>query len=164
MSFDDIYSQNYQTVYVLARKILKDEEASKDIAQDVFVKLHAKITSGEEIFNIEGWLGRVTYNHSLNYLRNSKRELNTNNYPIDFTENGAEEKIIEEEDASAIRKAVFHMKTKEQVLINLYCAGLSYRQISETTGIPNTSVGKTLARTLEKLRRIYHEETRRMFK
>jgi len=33
----------------------------------------------------------------------------------------------------------------------LYSEGLSYREISDATGIKSSSIGKTLSRTLEKL-------------
>lgn len=48
MSFDDIYAQNYRSVYLLAYRIVRDEDVSKDIAQEVFIKLHNFLSGGNK--------------------------------------------------------------------------------------------------------------------
>lgn len=157
MSFDEIYTHNYRTVYLLAVRMVRDEEASKDIAQDVFVKLYNFLAGGNQILNAEGWLRRITFNQSINHIRDSKRNLHCNNYPHDLSERGVDAVIIEEEERIAIRRAVGRMRIKERVLLNLYSAGMSYKEISEASGIPFNSVGTTLSRTLKKLKLLYNE-------
>jgi RNA polymerase sigma factor (sigma-70 family) len=70
--------------------------------------------------------------------------------------------IIEEEEKTAIRRAVARMRIKEQVLLNLYASGMSYREISEASGMPFTSVGSTLSRTLKKLKKLYDEREKKV--
>jgi len=43
------------------------------------------------------------------------------------------------------------LKPEEKLLATVYSEGLSYKEISEVTGIKFSSVGKTLSRTLKKM-------------
>jgi RNA polymerase sigma-70 factor, ECF subfamily len=157
MSFDEIYTHNYRKVYLLAYRMVRDDDASKDIAQDVFIKLYNFLAGGNQILNAEGWLRRITFNQSINHIRDCKRNVHCNNFPHDLIEIGVDAVIIEEEERNAIRRAVGRMRIKERVLLNLYSVGMSYREISEASGIPFNSVGSTLSRTLKKLKKLYYE-------
>jgi RNA polymerase sigma factor (sigma-70 family) len=77
MSFDEIYTHNYRSVYLLAYRMVRDEDASKDIAQEVFIKLHNFLAGGNKILNAEGWLRRITFNHSINHIRDRKRDMHS---------------------------------------------------------------------------------------
>lgn len=162
MTFDEIYRQNHQSVCVLANRMVNNREVSKDIAQDVFVKFYKTHGKIEEIRNVKAWLSRVTYNHCINYLRNSKRLQNYDGCTFLSTAKGVEMKIIETEESALICKIVEELKNREKILIRLYSAGMSYREISEISGIKFSSVGSTLARTLKKIRKKYHEKERQM--
>ena len=121
MSFDEIYKNNYAAVYILARRMVNDEDVSKDIAQDVFLRLYDVLGSGEKILNVGGWLGRVTYNHSLNHLRDSSRVVNHIAIDKADTDGATDVKLIESEDAEWVRKAVGRLEAREQSLIRLWC-------------------------------------------
>lgn len=162
MSFNEIYTQNYRSVFLLAYRMVRDEDASKDIAQEVFIKLHNFLAGGNKILNAEGWLRRITFNHTINHIRDRKRDMLLNNYPHDLCERSVDSIIIEEEEKTAIRRAVARMRIKEQVLLNLYASGMSYREISEASGMAFTSVGSTLSRTLKKLKKLYDEREKKV--
>ena len=162
MTFEDIYRENYRSVFVLANRMINNEEASKDITQDVFVKLYNTPGRGEEIKNVQAWLSRVTYNHSLNFLRKSNSVRQYKGHTSLSTAKDAEMRIIEAEESALIRELLNKLKNREQVLIRLYSAGMSYREISEITGIKFSSVGSTLARTLKKSKKKYYEKERQM--
>jgi RNA polymerase sigma-70 factor, ECF subfamily len=162
MSFSEIYANNYRSVYLLAYRIVRDEDASKDIAQDVFIKLHNFLTAGNKILNAEGWLRRITFNHSINHIRDKKKKTLCPDYPHDLCEQSVDVIIIEEEEKVAIRRAVERLKIREQVLLNLYASGMSYREIAEASGMAFTSVGSTLSRTLKKLKILYNESEKKV--
>lgn len=164
MTFEEIYRQNHQSVYVLANRMVNNREASEDIVQDVFIKLYKTHEKAEQVNNVGAWLSRVTYNHCINYLRNSKRLQNYDAYTFLSNAEGAEMKIIETEESVLINMVIKELKKKEQVLVRLYAAGISYREISGITGIKYSSVGTTLARTLKKIRKKYYEKESRLLK
>lgn len=158
MVFNEIYIQNYKSVYVLALKILKDDEASKDIAQEVFLSLHKILKDGKLVHNPEGWLNRATWNRCLNYLRDSRKRNACETSEINQVEDGFDSRIIEAEEVHRIKHQLKKLYEKEQIIINLYCEGMSYKEIAEISGLPYNSVGNKLARSLIKLKRLCHVE------
>jgi RNA polymerase sigma-70 factor (ECF subfamily) len=158
MVFNEIYTQNYRSVFILAFKILKDDEASKDIAQEVFLSLHQILKNGKLIQNPQGWLNRATWNRCLNYLRDSRKRNACESSEINQAEDGIDSKIIEAEEVQMIKQQLGLLREKEQIIINLYCEGMSYKEIAEISGLPFNSVGNTLARSLTKLKKRCHVE------
>lgn len=157
MPFSDLYHQNYQQVYRLAYKIVGDEEMSKDISQEVFIKLFQTIEGGTQILNVKSWLYRVSVNYCYNHLRNTKKSKTSTEIYLqsDYTE--PESTFIEYEDEQKIRDMMLHLKEKEQLILALYSESMSYKEMAEASGIPLSSVGTTLVRALLKLKRLCHD-------
>ena len=160
MYFDKLYNQNYRSVYILACRIVKDDEVSKDISQEVFLKLYHFLEDGKQVLNIEGWLNRATYNHCLNYLRDSKKWQHSELPEYKDTEPGSDVSMIQEEERRQLRHCLSMLNEKEQVLVSLYSEGMSYKEIAEITGLRFTSVGTTLARSLAKFKKLYNHENK----
>jgi RNA polymerase sigma-70 factor (ECF subfamily) len=160
MHFDKVYNQSYRLVYILACKIVKDDEVSKDIAQEVFLKLHHFLADGKQVLNVEGWLNRTTYNHCLNYLRDSKKWQHSRLSENKETEPGSDLSIIQDEERRKLRHCLSLLNEKEQVLVILYSEGMSYKEMAEISGLRFTSVGTTLSRALAKLKKLYNHENK----
>ncbi len=160
MNFDAVYNQNYRLVYILACKIVKDDEVSKDIAQEVFLKLHHFLANGKQVLNLEGWLKRTTYNHCLNYLRDSRKWQHSKLCENTETEPGSDLNMIQDEERRQLRHCLGLLSEKEQVLVSLYSEGMSYKEMTEISGLCFTSVGTTLSRALAKLKKLYYHENK----
>lgn len=157
MPFNQMYNQNYLIVYQLANRIVRDDEISKDISQEVFIKLHRAINDGKQILNIQSWLYRVTVNHCYNHLR-SIRKNDQQFDPIQIpVEDETEAQVIEKEEAQLIRDMMLRLKNKEQLILALYSEGMSYKEMSDASGIPFSSIGNTLQRALSKLKKLCHD-------
>ncbi|MCC7318730.1 MAG: sigma-70 family RNA polymerase sigma factor [Bacteroidales bacterium] len=160
MYFDKLYTQNYRSVYILACKIVKDDELSKDIAQEVFLKLHRFLSDGKQLLNIEAWLSRTTYNHCLNYLRDSKKWQYSKLSESEDAENESDMNLIQDEERRQLRYCLSLLNEREQILVSLYSEGMTYKEIAEISDLRFTSVGTTLARSLAKLKKIYTHENK----
>ena len=145
-NFDKIYKQNYNTMYRVAMKMINDSYSVSDIVQDVFIYFYEKNKQRKKIEYPKSWLYRATVNKCIDFIKqNSKFEsLNTNIEFIDNKENLEKSKIIQQ--------ALLKLKPTERSLIILYSEGLSYRELAEATDIKFSSIGKTLSRTLKKLK------------
>ena len=156
MHFEEIYRQNYQQVFRLANKIVRDEEISKDISQDIFIKLYHALSGGVQILHLQGWLYRITVNYCYNHIRDSRKvqSVQIGNATQVIV---SEASMIEQEKAQRISNMMLMLKEKEQLILTLYGEGMSYSEISEASGMPFTSVGKTLTRALSKLKKLCHE-------
>ena len=62
-----------------------------------------------------------------------------------------------------VRKALTMLGAQEMLLAVLYSEGFSYKEMAELTGIKYASVGKTLARTLQKLKVILNKMNYEMY-
>lgn len=157
MPFDQMYKQNYLTVCQLANRIVRDDEISKDISQEVFIKLHRAINDGKQILNIQSWLYRVTVNHCYNHLRSIRK----NDQPFDriqiSVEDETEAQVVEKEEAQRIRAMMVRLKKKEQLILALYSEGMNYKEMADASGIPFSSIGNTLHRALSKLKKLCHD-------
>ena len=133
-------------MYRVAMKMINDSDSVSDIVQDVFIYFYEKIKQGKKIEYPKSWLYRATVNKCIDFIKqNSKFEsLNTNIEFIDIKEKLDKSKIIQQ--------ALLKLKPTERSLIILYSEGLSYKELAEATEIKFSSIGKTLSRTLKKLK------------
>jgi len=133
-------------MYRVAMKMINDSYSVSDIVQDVFIYFYEKNKQRKKIEYPKSWLYRATVNKCIDFIKqNSKFEsLNTNIEFIDNKENLEKSKIIQQ--------ALLKLKPTERSLIILYSEGLSYRELAEATDIKFSSIGKTLSRTLKKLK------------
>lgn len=157
MPFNEMYNQNYLFVCQLANKIVRDRETSKDISQEVFLKLHSALNEKMQIQNIKSWLYRVTVNHSFNHLRSAKNiGTSVEGFQV-AVEPELEFTGSELDEVQKIHEAMIQLKEHEQLILTLYSEGMSYKEIAEISKIPFVSVGKTLSRALSKLKTMCHE-------
>lgn len=147
-TFEQIYSENYAKLYRVAVKMVGDKENASDIVQEVFLGLYEKFNSGTSVFYLNTWLYRVTLNKSIDCLKRQKKFS-----PIEASpEHSAEDFSLENVEKEAwVRQALSKLKPRERALLILYSEDFSYKEISDSTGIRFSSVGKTLARTLAKM-------------
>jgi RNA polymerase sigma-70 factor (ECF subfamily) len=117
--------------------------------QDVFIDYFNNCKNGSSILYPKSWLYRVTLNKSIDYLRKQKMEIRTE--PENVVQISHDEENLE--DRKIVRQAISRLKPRERKLVVLYSEDLSYREISESTGIKFSSVGKMLSRALKKLKK-----------
>ena len=140
-------------MFSIARKIVNDKDAARDIVQDIFVYYYERIQKGYIIEHPQNWLLRATINKCIDYSAGQKVFIRLENLA---PEDEQQEDVFDEKQSEAIiRYALGQLKSHEEVqLVLLYSEGYSYKEISEITGIKFTSIGKTLSRILKKLKEI----------
>jgi len=133
-------------MFRVAMKMINDSETVSDIVQEIFIYFYEKNKQGKQVEYPKSWLYRATVNKCIDFIKqNSKFEsLSTN---VEFIDN--REKL---DKAKIIQQALLKLKPTERSLIILYSEGLSYKELAEATDIKFSSIGKTLSRTLKKLK------------
>ena len=139
----------------VATKMVSDRDVVSDIVQEVFIYLHGKLEEGVKILHLKSWLYRATFNKCVDHLRMQSRFVDMSELQ-DVPAKG--DTITDEDMRSAIQHALACLPTKERVLVVAYSEGMSYKELSQLTGINYTSVGKTLSRALKKLSEIMKNE------
>lgn len=72
-AFAALVTGHQKSVFGLALRMLGSAHLAEDIAQEVFMQLHAKLTSIESPEHLRFWLRRVTANKAIDHLRRSSR-------------------------------------------------------------------------------------------
>ena len=136
-------------MFCVARKMIFDEDAVRDILQDVFVYFFEKQKVKHEIRQPKNWLIRATINKCVDYSNQRKKNQTLDMMDtLHMTENPFEKMETE----VMIRKALSNLKPQERILAVLYSEGFSYKEMAELTDIKFSSIGKMLSRTLGKLK------------
>ena len=144
--FEHTYRSYYPKLFRIAAKILQDPEDAKDVVQEVFTAYYFAMNNEKVIRDTKNWLLRCTVNKGIDYKRKTARTV---------TMESPQPEIIESphDEFSDILNAIEHLNPKEQELVVLYSEGYSYREIAEITERNYHSIGKTLSRILDKIKK-----------
>lgn len=72
-SFDLIYDQTKQSVYLSIYAIIKDHSAVDDIMQDTYIKAIDAILTYKIGTNFKAWISRIARNNAINYYNKEAR-------------------------------------------------------------------------------------------
>ena len=144
--FEKTYRSYYPKLFRIATKMLQDSEGAKDVVQDVFTAYYFAMNNEKVIRDTKNWLVRSTINKGIDYKRKMARTVTMESLQPDTNESTQDE-------APDILNAIAHLNEKEQTLVVLYSEGYSYKEIAEMTGRNYHSIGKTLSRILDKIKK-----------
>jgi RNA polymerase sigma factor (sigma-70 family) len=146
--FEEIYAQNYSTMFRVAKKMVGSKDGVSDIVQDVFIDLYDRLNHGDAIRSPKSWLYRTTCNKCIDSFRRQKRFLRIDSNADNIIDVGRGDK---EDIKEAMIQVISTLKPREKTLAVLYGEGMTYKEIAEATGLRLTSIGKLLSRTLLKI-------------
>jgi RNA polymerase sigma-70 factor (ECF subfamily) len=150
--------QSYQgALLCYARSIVRDEEAARDVVQETFIRLWKNPPKPEAT---KAWLYCVCRSRAIDYLRKQKGVLmNDGDSAQDFfvrQPDGADtpsEAMEHAEMRKSLLRQVELLPARQGELVRLkFQAGLSYKEIADTTGLSVTNVGFILHTALTTLR------------
>lgn len=148
-------------MFSIAYKMVGDEDVVRDIIQEIFVYYYEKVENGSKILQTKSWLLRATVNKSIDYLNRRKKQLELST--IHHVESEENENLEQQQRQEILRNALRKLSSQEMKLAILYSEGFSYKEMSEISGIKLNSIGKTLSRTLQKLKTILKQMNYEMY-
>lgn len=126
-------------------RILKDQDAAKDVVQNTFLKYHQHFAeNGAPCKEPSGWLYRVAHNQAVDYIRKEsrRRELREQHFDENPPRDARDRSRERRERLELILDLVDELNQAERdVLILRLRDGKSYREISELTGRSEGNVG-----------------------
>lgn len=152
--FRELIESRQTMVYSIALRILRDPSVAEEIAQDVFLCLHERLSEIEDPGHLDNWLRRVTAHRSIDWLRRIRRR----------PETPAEEAMLEElpgpteagvdpwlkRQADALVASL--PEVPRTILVMRYQQDLMPEEIAEVLEMPVATVKSHLQRTLKLLR------------
>lgn len=151
-AFELTYRTYYQRLLRIATKLLRDADAARDVVHDVFMAYYFVVEDKKVISDAKSWLVRCTINKGVDYLRKNKKIVSDESA---LKQETSFQTADNQSDMLSLSTLVSKLDGKEQSMIVLYSEGYSYKEIAEITEINFNSVGKTLSRILDKLRKDY---------
>ena len=146
--FERIFRQYYGGMFRLARKMLGDDQESKDMVSDVFTQLlnsHTDLHSD----TLQSYLLTSVRNHCLNLLVHKQRE----QAAIVDLRTGENDNTEQEQLDMLHRYIDDHMPEMTQRILRLrYQQGLKYREIADELKVSEVTVFHHLSQSLKELK------------
>ena len=152
-AFAELLTRHKSKVYTSIVVIVKDRYLAEDLFQDTFIKALRLLK--EDKYNEDGkflpWIVRVARNIAIDHIRKNKRQpliVCEDGHPIfnslKFSDNNAESVQIEQEESLIVRKLIAQLPEEQRdVLIMRHFADMSFKEISEASGVSiNTALGR----------------------
>ena len=143
-----------------AYRLLRSRELAQDVVQDAFLRYLRKPLDYGEPRQRAAWLYKVTHNLCIDLVkRESKRgEIYDRLEPPAVAKLPVVE-ILTAERWERLERLLEGLSDNQRAVVLLFFQeGLSYKEISEVTGLSMSNVGMLLHRALRKLRTVTEEE------
>jgi RNA polymerase sigma-70 factor (ECF subfamily) len=153
-AFTFLFQRYSEEVYNFIYRFIRNKETSRELTQDVFMKLWVHHTSIDRSQSFEGYLFSIARNHLFNFL---KRRLKEQEILHQITATATEEDPY---DAHTYREVMLQYThsvaslppRQRQVFILNREEGLTYKQIAAQLGISVSAVEKHMSAALHTLR------------
>jgi len=129
--------------------MLRDESEAEDVVQETFLKLLQHLKADSVRSNFRSWLFTVAANACRDRMRWRMRWLPWSEEEDQRTVPPNED----DEDRRRARATLRQLAPRDRMLLSLRANGLSYREIAVATGIREQSVGRLLARAVDRWKR-----------
>ena len=145
-----LYEHCSGRVYALMVRMVGRQDAD-DLTQQVFLQMFRKLAQFNGRSKLETWLYRLATNEALQHLRRKKRQSAA---PL-LSEPSADapDRIAATEEARLLEAAMSRLEPELRAALLLKeQQNLSYREIAQSVGIPEGTVGSRLNRARKELR------------
>lgn len=160
---EELYQSTYTAVVRYLYRKVWDADRAEDLAQEVFMRL---LTHRPE--KPRAWIFAVAANLARDEARAAIRRrrhlvlMQSEPGVLPSRLRGAEDQVEEDEQGQQVREALETLSPRDQEVLLLWDAGLSYPEIAEQSGLAVGAIGTTLARARRRLveaheRQGYHE-------
>jgi RNA polymerase sigma factor (sigma-70 family) len=144
-----LFSDHGVPLYRFCRFTLGSGDDAEDVVQDAFLKLLQHLQGGGDRSNLRAWLFTVAANACRDRMRSRARWLP---WRAELDRRTVESSD-EAPDRRLARAAARALAPRDRLLLSLRAQGLSYREIGIAAGIREPSVGRLLARAVDRWRR-----------
>ncbi len=157
-AFDALIEQAYDQIYRLAWRFLGHREAAEDVTQSVCVKLADAIRSyrGESAFRT--WIYRITYNATIDHIRQNQRLAPTEPSKLMLLADSALPPVPSPEDAAEsleIWDAVRALPDQQRdATLLVYAEDMSHAEAARVMGITEKTVSWHLHAARKRLKSV----------
>ncbi len=144
-----LFQEQGTPLYRFCRSLLHHTGDAEDVVQETFLKLLHHLQHDGDTRNLKSWLFTVAANGCRDRTRWRVRWLPWDAERDDRTV----DPVDPHGEAGRARQAFRSLAGRDRLLIALRVQGLSYKEIATASGIREQSVGRLLARALDRWRK-----------
>lgn len=155
-AFDELYFYMQKYVRYIAGGIVKNQDLTEDVVQEVFISIYKNINSVKEPEKAKGWIKTITYNQALQTVKKeAKYVLLSEEEETDKFDNLVETDTfvmpghaLEQEDTQKLfMRFLDELPVKQKIALEgFYFDGKQIKQIAEETGISENTIKTSLRR------------------
>jgi RNA polymerase sigma factor (sigma-70 family) len=169
--YGDLVAVHQRRASRLAYYYLRDAAEADEAVQDAFVKAFSHFASYDRTRPFEIWFTRILVNACLDRVKARKRRLRwqvglgehaDDRFSADHGKSGStspEEALLRQERAQRLRRAIRQLPNRQRTVVVLsHLDGHTTREVSEATGLSESTVRVHLFRGLRRLRLLMSRE------
>lgn len=153
-AFDTLLERHKDRLYSYIFFIVKNADVADDLFQETFMKAIVTLQEGRyvESGKFSAWLTRIAHNLIIDLFRTERNENTVSNEESglelaesnDMTDLSTEMRMVNEQTLKDVRRLMDHLPAPQrEVVFMRYYQNLSFKEISETTGVSiNTALGR----------------------
>lgn len=154
-AFGELVTRYRKRVVNLVYRICGDADVAQDMAQEAFIRAWSKLPSYRPRSAFANWLYRIATNATLDLLRRERKTVNVDDLPLKAPGSSLEASLEAKDQAEIVRQAVLSLPPASRtVLVLREYQAFSYKEISETLGIPIGTVMSRLNYARERLSQV----------
>jgi len=156
-NFEQQALPHLNAAYNLARGLTRNEQDAEDVVQEAYLRAF-RFFSAFRGGDPRAWLMRIVRNTCYTWLHVNRplqvaKEFEENLSPPDSCAPNPEEAVLQNDNGILLRKALEKLPPNfREVLILRELEGMSYKEISDITGMPAGTVMSSLSRARGRLR------------
>jgi RNA polymerase sigma factor (sigma-70 family) len=155
-AFEYLYDNYSPALYGVIYNVLREEEASNDALQEVFVKIWNNFDTYDPVKSrLYTWMLNIARNHSIDRLRSKttadRKDLKKDK---DFVERQQQPEPFVE--GIGLRNLVDHLEEEQKIVIDLlYFQGFTQAEAAEELNVPLGTVKSRVRIAIHKLRKYF---------
>jgi RNA polymerase sigma factor (sigma-70 family) len=157
IAWRQLVERHDRRLHWVARRQGVDDAGADDAVQQAWASLYSSLDRVEHPEAIGAWLGTTVRRNAIRISKQQRRPVVELLPPAEAS---ADELLIADEAAAAVRRAVARLSPSARQLVELLFSSdeLSYAEISRRIGRSPGSIGPTRGRQLDRLRELFEEE------
>lgn len=158
-NFEKLFRDNYEKLYYHSLSFLNDEEASKDIVNDVFEHIWSKRSEFDFSYSIKPLLYKMVQSNCIDYIRHKKVKKRYHDYMVVRNELFEEDYEDYDKLIERLRMAIENLPDQSRIVFKkCYIEGKRYKEVGKELGISINTVKTHVSKSLRRLRRDFQND------